>query len=166
MKTKRSTKWALCSMLAASMALLESQRSAALVGGPTGPGGFAAECMTVSPGSGGTATGSLFNLGQALAGTSASRTQAISFGVVPCLAAGPQTPVGCVTNCGDIDASGGIVNLVDFASFAVCFGQSPSVSTACACSDLNDDGAINLADFATFTLIFNGTSTNSPPNCP
>ncbi len=125
-----------------------------------------AECMTLSPGSGGTANGSLFNLGQALAGTSASRTQAISFGVIQCLAAGPQTPVGCVTNCGDIDGSGGNVNLVDFASFAVCFGQLPSSSTACACSDMNQDGAINLLDFATFSLIFNGSSTNMPPNCP
>jgi hypothetical protein len=68
--------------------------------------------------------------------------------------------------CGDINGSGGIVDLVDFASFAVCFGQLPSSSTACANSDMNQDGAINLQDFATFSLTFNGNSTNVPPNCP
>jgi hypothetical protein len=74
-------------------------------------------------------------------------------------------PPSCPFNCGDIDGSGGIVNLVDFASFAVCFNALPSMSTACACSDLNGDGSINLQDFATFSLIFNGSSTNLPPNC-
>ena len=75
------------------------------------------------------------------------------------------TPV-CRSTCGDIDSSGGAVNLVDFASFAVCFNGSPSSSEACACSDLNGDGSINLVDFATLSLIFNGVSTNAPPNCP
>ena len=58
------------------------------------------------------------------------------------------------------------MNLVDFASFAACFGGLPSSSTACLCSDLNEDGSINLVDFATLSLIFNGVSTNTLPNCP
>ena len=72
----------------------------------------------------------------------------------------------CPFVCGDIDVSGGNVDLVDFASFASCFHASPFSSVACLCSDLDGDGLINLVDFATFSLIFNGTSTNVPPNCP
>lgn len=75
-------------------------------------------------------------------------------------------PAGCPNTCGDIDGSGGNVNLVDFATFALCFGGSPSVSTGCQCSDANDDGVINLVDFATFTLNFGSSSTNSIPGCP
>jgi hypothetical protein len=74
--------------------------------------------------------------------------------------------VNCSGTCGDINGSGGSVDLVDFASFAVCFGLSPNSSVACACSDMNHDGAINLQDFATFSLIFNAVSTNTVPNCP
>ena len=77
-----------------------------------------------------------------------------------------ECELGCLSSCGDIDGSGGNVDLVDFASFAVCFNASPSSSAACACSDLNGDGSINLQDFATLSLVFNGVSTNTPPNCP
>ena len=77
-----------------------------------------------------------------------------------------QVPQACPFTCGDVNGNGSNVDLVDFASFALCFGGSPGVSTACACSDLNADGAINLEDFATFSLVFNGVSTNVPPNCP
>ena len=64
------------------------------------------------------------------------------------------------------DASGGPVNLADFASVALCFGDAPAASNACACSDLNADGLINLNDFATFSLTFATVSSNTPPNCP
>ena len=84
----------------------------------------------------------------------------------PLLTVDFSPPPSCPFNCGDIDGSGGNVNLVDFASFAVCFNGSPSSSTACACSDLDANGSINLQDFATLSLIFNGSSTNVPPNCP
>ncbi len=77
-----------------------------------------------------------------------------------------SSPAGCPNTCGDINGSGGNVDLVDFASFAVCFGQLPSSSTACACSDMNQDGVINLLDFATFLLTFGVSSTNVLPNCP
>ena len=71
-----------------------------------------------------------------------------------------------VCTCGDIDGSGGSVSLVDFASFAVCFGVDPSTSTACTCSDMDGDGSVTLQDFATFSLLLGLPSTNSPPNCP
>ena len=73
--------------------------------------------------------------------------------------------VGCGTTCGDLDGSGGTVNLVDFATFALCFGSLPSSSPACLCSDLNGDGANDLQDFATFGLLFGTDSTDFPPNC-
>jgi hypothetical protein len=73
--------------------------------------------------------------------------------------------VGCGTTCGDLDGSGGAVNLVDFATFALCFGSLPSSSPACFCSDLNGDGANDLQDFATFGLLFGTASTDVPPNC-
>lgn len=72
----------------------------------------------------------------------------------------------CPNSCGDIDASGGAVNLVDFASFALCFNKSLTANPQCSCSDLNGDDLINLVDFATFSLVFGNSSTNFPPNCP
>jgi hypothetical protein len=72
---------------------------------------------------------------------------------------------GCPFVCGDLDGST-TVNLADFATFAVCFNESPGISQACTCSDLNVDGLINLNDFATFAALFNLSPTNSPPNCP
>ena len=68
-------------------------------------------------------------------------------------------------NCGDIDESGGDVNLQDFGLFASCFRVSPVESAACLCSDMNGDGTVNLIDFNLFALIFGLTSTDLPPNC-
>jgi hypothetical protein len=71
--------------------------------------------------------------------------------------------------CGDLDGSGGTVNLSDFSGFQVCFGlrgptpQCPEDLFDCA--DLNQDGWINLTDFSTFQVLFGTVSTNSPPNC-
>ncbi|MCZ6765754.1 MAG: hypothetical protein O7D32_02350, partial [bacterium] len=87
-------------------------------------------------------------------------------GTPPIVDMGAHEYPGCSSTCGDINGSGGNVDLVDFASFAVCFNALPSSSAACACSDLNLDGAINLLDFATLSLIFNRSSTNTLPNCP
>ena len=89
----------------------------------------------------------------------------MSLGVIHALSTPVSGAPTCPNTCGDIDGSGGNVNLVDFASFAVCFNGLPSSSVACACSDLNGDGSINLQDFATLSLIFNGSSTNVLPNC-
>ncbi len=73
---------------------------------------------------------------------------------------------GCAFPCGDIDGSGGPVDLQDFATFSLCFGGLPSSSQGCACSDLNGDALINLEDFATFSLAFGGISANPAPDCP
>ncbi len=67
--------------------------------------------------------------------------------------------------CGDVDGSGGPVNLADFAAFAACFGLS-AATPGCLCADLDADGSITLGDFATFSTTFGAVSPNSPPNCP
>ncbi|UCG33631.1 MAG: hypothetical protein JSU68_03155, partial [Phycisphaerales bacterium] len=62
---------------------------------------------------------------------------------------------------GDYDG-GGIVDLNDFATFALCFG-GPTVTTPPAgcfveqfeCSDIDGDGDVDLADFGTFAVRFN-----------
>ena len=76
---------------------------------------------------------------------------------------GPPT---CSLACGDLNDSGGPVNLQDFATFANCFGLLPSNVPDCVCSDLNGDLIIDLNDFSTFALNFDQISTNTPPNCP
>ena len=73
--------------------------------------------------------------------------------------------------CGDIDQSGGQVDLNDFASFALCFGLSGPNPPGCdaqafECSDMDANGGIDLNDFATFALTFGLTSSNTVPNCP
>ena len=77
---------------------------------------------------------------------------------------------GCASTCGDLNGSGGNVDLVDFATFSTCFGLGgPNASCDAGefiCSDMNEDGVINLLDFATFLLTFGVTSTNVLPNCP
>jgi hypothetical protein len=54
----------------------------------------------------------------------------------------------------------GVVNLLDFSTFASCFGLvAPSGgcdAAAFACSDLDGNGAVNLADFSTFAVEFDG----------
>ncbi|UCG33852.1 MAG: hypothetical protein JSU68_04285, partial [Phycisphaerales bacterium] len=80
--------------------------------------------------------------------------------------AGPS----CPHTCGDIDGSGGAVDLNDFATFANCYGYtSPGGecdATALACSDLDGSGGVDLSDFSTFAVVYGLTSTNSPPDCP
>lgn len=63
------------------------------------------------------------------------------------------------TRDGDLNRDG-TVNLLDFATFASCFGGSeaaPSPDCAAddfACSDLDGSGFIDLADFAFFATVF------------
>ena len=74
---------------------------------------------------------------------------------------------GCI--CGDVDHSGGLVDLIDFATFAVCFGQSGPVpgcdAAAFQCSDLNGDLLVDLIDFSTLALWFGLESTQTVPDC-
>ncbi|UCG34346.1 MAG: hypothetical protein JSU68_06845 [Phycisphaerales bacterium] len=71
--------------------------------------------------------------------------------------------------CGDLDNSGGAVDLGDFATFANCYGltaPTPSCEAAqLSCSDMDVNGVVDLNDFATFANLFGLTSTDSPPNC-
>ncbi len=66
--------------------------------------------------------------------------------------------------CGDVNGSGGLVDLTDFATFSSCFGLASS-TPGCECADLNADGVVNLADFSSFSTVFGTTSAESPPNC-
>jgi hypothetical protein len=75
----------------------------------------------------------------------------------------------CDCICGDINHSGGAVDLNDFAVFALCYGYT-APNAACPpaefdCSDMDQNGVIDLNDFATFATLFGLTSTHSPPNC-
>jgi hypothetical protein len=76
---------------------------------------------------------------------------------------------GPACTCGDLNGSGGKVDLSDFSDFSVCFGlrgptaQCPQETFYCA--DLNQDGWINNSDFSTFQVVFGTVNTNLPPNC-
>ncbi|UCG33381.1 MAG: right-handed parallel beta-helix repeat-containing protein, partial [Phycisphaerales bacterium] len=74
---------------------------------------------------------------------------------------------GCI--CGDINGSGGLVDLNDFSLFALCFGQSGAggdcSEQAFACSDLDASGSVNLSDFSTFAVLFGVTSSSEVPAC-
>jgi hypothetical protein len=80
---------------------------------------------------------------------------------------GIQCSPGCA--CGDVDGSGGDVNLSDFALLANCFGLDAPTSecrpTEFACSDLNVDGVVDLDDFGTFAALYGMASTGLPPDC-
>jgi hypothetical protein len=75
--------------------------------------------------------------------------------------------VGCP--CGDIDLSGGNVDLNDFATFAACFGLAgpggDCTAAEFACSDMDAGGAVDLNDFATFATFFATTPTSFVPDC-
>jgi hypothetical protein len=75
---------------------------------------------------------------------------------------------GCA--CGDINRSGGPVDLNDFALFATCFGLAEATPPDCPeaiieCSDLDGDGIVGLADFATFANWYGLESTLTAPDC-
>ena len=77
-------------------------------------------------------------------------------------------PTECT--CGDVNNSGGLVDLDDFAAFANCFGLSGPMPPECpteqfGCSDLDGNGEITLEDFSTFALWFGISGTCSPPDC-
>jgi hypothetical protein len=77
-------------------------------------------------------------------------------------------PPSCT--CGDIDNSGGAVDLSDFSMFANCYGLTAPAPPTCVaerfvCSDLDTDGEVTLNDFSTFAVMFGATSTNAAPNC-
>ena len=80
----------------------------------------------------------------------------------------PEQPGGCI--CGDINEGGGPVDLVDFATFALCFSLSGPNPPGCdadafECSDMNGDAIVDLVDFATFANFFGLVSTKTTPDC-
>ncbi|UCG32543.1 MAG: hypothetical protein JSU68_12870 [Phycisphaerales bacterium] len=71
--------------------------------------------------------------------------------------------------CGDVDYSGGPVNLGDFACLALCFGMEMPADhcrpAQFVCADMDDSGKVDLADLATFAILYGQTATLSPPHC-
>jgi hypothetical protein len=71
--------------------------------------------------------------------------------------------------CGDIDGDGQLVDLNDFALFALCFGSTqpgPMCDVAAwDCCNVNRDQAIDLDDFATFAVLYGTSSTRFVPDC-
>jgi len=71
------------------------------------------------------------------------------------------------STCGDLDDSGGDVDLADFAKFAGCWSDDPSINTDCTCANLIefDDHIINIFDLAVFTRLFLESSSDYQPDC-
>ena len=70
---------------------------------------------------------------------------------------GNMIPDECTGIPGDGDCNNdGTVNLLDFATFAVCFEQSlrGAIGSECDCVDMDGDGDVDLQDFAIFALLF------------
>ena len=71
--------------------------------------------------------------------------------------------------CGDLDYSGGCVDLNDFATLALCFGlrlpERDCAPRSFVASDMDASRDVALADFATFAILYGRISTQSPPNC-
>ena len=76
-------------------------------------------------------------------------------------------PPSCTYTCGDLDDSGGDVDMVDFGLFADCWGEDPLLNASCICANLVEDGdnIIDLADLAVFAELFLDSSSNYPPDC-
>lgn len=124
-------------------------------------GGFIIDCVSLSAGARNDAS-EIVNLGQIVVGRYTQGPYTVELGVIPCLSAEPAE--GCPFNCADINGSGGLIDLVDFAAFSVCFGLSPSTSVECLCSDIDGSGGpIDLVYFAAFSLLF---GLNSTASCP
>ena len=82
---------------------------------------------------------------------------------------GPDPDCGAIYNCGDIDGSGGPVDLSDFGLFALCYGYSGPTGGCTAeyfvCSDMDASGCVDLQDFGLFALWYGQVPTRSVPDC-
>ena len=71
--------------------------------------------------------------------------------------------------CGDIDESGGPVDLGDFGLFALCYGYSAPTGDCTgeyfACSDMDGSGLVDLQDFGLFALWYGQVPTQTVPEC-
>jgi hypothetical protein len=79
---------------------------------------------------------------------------------------GGASAVTCST-CGDIDGSGGDVDLADFAELAGCWSENPSTNPDCTCANLveDSDDIIDLLDLQVFAELFLSSSSDYPPDC-
>ncbi len=68
--------------------------------------------------------------------------------------------------CGDMDGSGGNINLMDFSLFANCWGENPSLNESCVSANLVewDDHVIDLNDLQVFCGLFLSSSLLYAPN--
>ena len=75
----------------------------------------------------------------------------------------------CDCACGDINHSGGVIDLSDFGLFALCYGlTAPNVACPEAefyCSDMDRDHDVDLSDFGIFAIVYGTTPTHTPPDC-
>ena len=69
--------------------------------------------------------------------------------------------------CGDINTSGGTVDLADFAAMASCWGENPLTNQDCAYANLIefDGNVIDSLDMAVLAELFLSVPTDLPPNC-
>ncbi len=74
-------------------------------------------------------------------------------------------PTVCQRNCGDVDGTGGPIDLIDFAGLQDCFGESPTVSHDYRCADLAVDQLIDYTDYTVFDQIMGTIPTDPPPSC-
>jgi hypothetical protein len=85
------------------------------------------------------------------------------------LTADDTATVAVCSTCGDVDATGGPVDLNDFATLALCYGIAAPAGDCSqqgfVCSDLDGDGVVGLNDFATFAVWYGLQSTQAVPNC-
>jgi hypothetical protein len=72
----------------------------------------------------------------------------------------------CAYTCGDIDGSGGNVDLGDFGKLAGCWGADLTVDTSCICADLVESGdhMIDMLDLFVLAELFLSNSSDYPPN--
>jgi hypothetical protein len=80
--------------------------------------------------------------------------------------ASATTGSSCST-CGDIDGSGGNVDMADFAEMSKCWGVDPTVDSSCVCANLVEasDNIIDLLDLQVLAELFLSTSSDYPPDC-
>jgi hypothetical protein len=75
--------------------------------------------------------------------------------------------LSCPYTCGDLDDSGGNIDMGDFARFASCWDEDPLINLNCVCANLVefDDHIINMYDLSVLAELFLSSSPDYAPNC-
>jgi len=81
--------------------------------------------------------------------------------------ASATTAASSCSTCGDLDGSGGNVDMADFAEMSKCWGVDPTVDSSCVCANLVEanDNRIDLLDLQVLAELFLSTSSDYPPDC-